>query len=166
MLVFAYLDVRSMECDLKFIGKVLLILFLGITPLGCDDVGDALFDCIDFDRPELTESDPPTGIINEEYFAIIRARIENEPNDDSYIYDFYIEGDLPEGLAFRIDAENRQVIVEGIPLESGIFNFEVEVEVSEENPPAPDPFGEEPAGDDDDLCGSSDLERYSLEIVS
>ena len=69
----------------------------------------------------LKDKDLKVGTVNEFYSDYISAEIKNEPYDNSYVYYFGVTGNLPVGLEW--DVEHRKVFFEGIPLETGSFEF-------------------------------------------
>ncbi|GAA4270143.1 hypothetical protein GCM10022257_22440 [Hyunsoonleella aestuarii] len=101
-----------------------------------------------------------TALVDNFYFDEIRADIKNEPRDNSYYYYFSIDGDLPRGLEFFIDY--RSVIIEGTPLETGIYNFTIRLSVEQAN----DYYEEceNQLNDCDGLCDDTTLQRYRLVV--
>ena len=103
---------------------IYFFLFMSFTLINsCDDI----IDCIIQKNPVLNDKDLKAGILNEFYSDYISAEIENEPNDDSYTYYFFVSGNLPDGLESYVD--NRKVVFEGVPLETGTFEFKIELNV-------------------------------------
>jgi len=77
----------------------------------CLPVTDLLIDCIDDDGPVLNPRVLPNPVLNQSYDVRIIASIDNEPFDDSFLYDIVVSRTLPEGLI--ADIFERQVRISG-----------------------------------------------------
>ncbi len=109
--------------------RQLLLLLLSVLAFSsCDDV----LDCVINVRPELHEKSLAVGFVSEYYSEIITAEIKNEPNDDDYDYYFDVTGRLPEGIIVSYN-RYREVVLKGIPIESGRFTIEVFLEARPED---------------------------------
>ncbi len=134
--------------------KPLLILFLSFSLFNsCQDI----LECVINRRPELSNKRLATGQVNNYYLEEIHAEIKNEPHDNSYDYYFYIDEDLPRGLSYYID--HRNIIIEGQPQASGIFTFDVRLEVEQF-----DDYCENELNDCDGLCEDVTSRTYKLVI--
>lgn len=133
---------------------LLLLSFSFVT--SCQDI----LECVINRHPRLDDKRLITALVDNFYFEEIRADIKNEPRDNSYYYYFSIDGDLPRGLEFFIDY--RSVIIEGTPLETGIYNFTIRLSVEQAN----DYYEEceNQLNDCDGLCDDITLQRYRLVV--
>ena len=122
----------------------------------CENV----LDCIINVRPELHDVNLKEGHLDHYYFDKITAEIKNEPNDNSYDYYFNVSGNIPAGLDVIYDY--REVVLEGIPTESGRFTFRVHLDVDPYNDHYYDEFGN--VVYDDALCTDSTSKTYTLVI--
>lgn len=134
---------------------VALALMLGLSLSSCDLLLDAAIDCLDDDRPQFNRAVLPDPILNQAYRELIQASIKNEPNDDSFEYDFFVSGSLPEGLVTEIS--NREVLVIGTPVELGSFTLGLFVKVI--SPP-----GSSLSGDDSGLCKTTLGRNFDLTV--
>lgn len=132
----------------------LLISFLTFN--GCEDV----LDCIINVRPELHNKTLARATVDEFYSETITAEIKNEPNDNGYDYYFSISGNLPEGIDVIYDY--RDVIIEGVPLESGRFTFRVFLDVEAIDNYYYDDFGNRRYNDP--LCSDNTSRTYTLVV--
>jgi len=128
-----------------------IILFISLS--ACQDI----IDCIINVRPELPDKVLKTGDIEQYYFDEFNAGIKNEPRDDDYDYYFEFYGDLPEGL--EIFFNNKNVAIEGTPIESGLFTFTLYLTV---DPPVNYDF--ETGEYEDSLCSDSTSHKYTIAI--
>lgn len=97
----------------------------------CLPVTDLLIDCIDDDGPVLNPRVLPNPVLNQSYDVRIIASIDNEPFDDSFLYDIVVSRTLPEGLI--ADIFERQVRISGAATELGTFEVDVGVTVEDPN---------------------------------
>ena len=154
--------------------KFIAFAFILLTIVGCDQLKDTLSDCINLDGPRFDEDDIPVAVLNEEYFAEITVSIENNSYDAWYAYDFEYVGNLPYGLEFVVNDDNRSIQIIGTPLQVGSYNIKIKVRATEqeglnnnqyyENTQIEDPFTEEPYDDGDDLCRSRQSKEFTLEV--
>ena len=134
--------------------KRYLYLFISFTLLNsCEDI----IDCIINKIPVLNYKALKVGTVNEFYSDYISAEIKNEPNDNSYDYYFGVSDNLPVGLEWYV--ENRKVVFEGIPLETGRFEFKIELYVE-----GPEDWDSETDTWDDDLCNDFTSGRFTITI--
>lgn len=136
-----------------------IIIFIVSSSLSsCEE----LFDCLWSVKAELPKSRSlKPGSVNVEYNETITASAKNSPRDGDFDYSFDIdEGNLPEGLSYRID--NRVITIFGTPTKSGTYTFLVSVTLT--NPDSIDydqlPFK------NDRVCFDSSLktEEYTITI--
>lgn len=136
--------------------KQISIIFVFISFLcftGCDEI----IECIINKSPELPDKILKVGLVNSYYSDFINAEIKNEPRDDDYDYYFELYGKLPEGIEMTVDY--RRVYFEGIPTESGSFNFTIVLSV---DPPL---YYDDETGDyEDDMCSYSTSKGYTITI--
>lgn len=135
-----------------------LLLFVS----GCEELQEALLDCLDDDGPQFDQHAVPTAVLNEMYYAKIRASINNDPRDTLFDYWIEWEGDLPAGLTLTIPDNDRVAIIEGTPTEYGDFYFKLKVRVKLKDS-AWSSINEEDY--DDGLCYHRDSEGYTLSVV-
>ena len=102
-----------------------------LTLAGCGPVADTLIDCIDDDGPVLNPRIIPNPVLNQSYDVRITASIENEPFDDSFLYDIIVSRTLPPGLI--ADVFERQVRITGAATQLGTFDVDVGVTVEDPN---------------------------------
>lgn len=114
---------------------------------GCDTV----LDCIDNDGPRFPSTLLESPVLNQVYSETVRVSINNEPRDDSFIYNFNISGALPAGLT--TGSSGRDFIFSGTPTELGTFEFTLFVEIDERFQNA-----------DSGLCFYSDSRRYQFTV--
>ncbi|MGK0323598.1 MAG: hypothetical protein ACJAR4_001640 [Psychroserpens sp.] len=134
--------------------KIYLYLLISFTlSNSCKD----LIDCVINKGPVLNYKDLNVGTVNEFYSDYISAEIKNEPSDNSYDYYFGVSDNLPVGLEWYVD--NRKVVFEGTPLETGNFEFKIElyVEGSEDWDSETDTW-------DDDLCNDFTSGKFTITI--
>jgi hypothetical protein len=67
----------------------------------------------------------PVAAKGEYYRAVITSGIDRNPNDDLYDYEYSYDGYLPDGL--YITENDRELVISGIPSESGTFSLDVTV---------------------------------------
>jgi len=85
---------------------------------GCEDLWDAASEAAFGRDLEIVTPKAPAGQVGVAYEWRIQTRIQNEPNDDSYDYDWELrEGELPDGLVFSDEGD--EAMVAGVPEESG-----------------------------------------------
>ncbi|WP_397362550.1 hypothetical protein [Olleya sp. R77988] len=119
----------------------------------CEDI----LECVINRRPELPDISLEEGYLQQIYNQQFDAGIKNEPRDNNYDYYFELVGDLPDGLDMYIDF--RTVIFEGIPLNRGVFEFTLYLDV---DPPV---YYDEETGDyEDAMCSYSTSENYTIII--
>lgn len=145
--------------------KHFLIACIGLLFCSCDEIADAAFDriidCVDLDGPEIETSKLEDAFEGVEYSQVILASIKREPQDDHFLYDFEIEGRLPEGIFLRQEKDSRRIYIEGITTESG--NFPIKITVRVEEPRSPYSIFEEDH-DDTDLCYHSASKEFTLHV--
>jgi len=61
--------------------------------------------------------------LDQNYFQLITAEVDNAANDNAYDYFFRIEGDIPDGI--DIFFFPREIEFSGVPSETGRFNFRI-----------------------------------------
>ncbi|GAA4973780.1 hypothetical protein [Algibacter aquimarinus] len=139
----------------RFIPLILLTLFFSST--NCENI----LDCIINVRPELKDKTLEIGFVDGNYYDNITAQINNEARDNNYDYYFDVSGRLPRGIVVDYDTY-REVILRGVPKESGRFRFTVSLEVVALNEFYYDDFGNEVY--DDPLCTDTTSRTYVLVI--
>ena len=106
--------------------RIRILLFFTILPmlffLGCDSVTRCAVNAYEM----IIYTDRlPVAAVGEYYRTTITAGIDHNPNDDLYDYEFSYDGYLPDGL--YISEDDRELIISGVPKESGTFNLNVSV---------------------------------------
>lgn len=130
---------------------------------GCDIILDEIFDCLDDDGPVFNTSQLPPAVLNQYYSYVVMASIDNEPNDDQFDYSISLQGRLPDGLVMSRYGNDRTVIISGVPVEAGLFNITLYVEVSD---PYESAYQTTNVYDDgDDLCRTTHTQSYSLVVA-
>ena len=137
------------------LGAALVALALG----GCDELDDA-FDCVDGDRPAFGRSELPSPVLNELYRESVTVSIENTSSDDSFEYDFDLEGELPPGIEWY-ESGRRTVTFEGTPIELGTWMPTLGVRVRDGGTGVFDD-----AADTDGLCRTQREATYTIQVVS
>jgi hypothetical protein len=117
---FGYTDMRTRQRLFQL--SLSLILVSGY---GCNNV----IDCLDNDGPEFITNSIANPVVNQEYNQTITVAINNEPRDDSFIYDFSVSGSLPAGITGV--ANGRNYILSGTPTTAGTSSFSLFVMVDE-----------------------------------
>lgn len=117
------ISAKAMRTSVVLAGTLLLS--------SCGPVTDYLIDCIDNDGPQLSPRTIPNPVLNQSYDVRITASINNEPFDDSFLYDIVVSRTLPEGLI--ADIFERQVRITGAATELGTFDIDVGVAVEDPN---------------------------------
>ena len=74
-----------------------------------------------------------------------------------YTYYFFVSGNLPDGLESYVD--NRKVVFEGVPLETGTFEFKIELNVG-----GGGNWDSETDTWDDGLCTDSTSKKFTIII--
>lgn len=126
---------------------------LSVSFLSCEDI----LDCVIGRSASLPNKSFQVGIENIFYSDYISAEVKNDPDDENYDYYFDLYGDLPEGLDYYVD--NRLLIIEGVPTESGYFEFTVHLMVD-----GPIYYDYEDDTYHDPLCSESDSMTYGIVI--
>ena len=114
---------------------------------GCDGV----IDCLDNDGPVFDKAAIRPAVLNEEYTEIIRASVNNEPQDQRFTYLFQLTGQLPAGITTRVAGQ--QFLFTGTPTESGSYPLSLFVEVD-------DGLNAQDSG----LCYVNETENYVLVV--
>ncbi|PIE41480.1 MAG: hypothetical protein CSA49_03170 [Gammaproteobacteria bacterium] len=116
--------------NVRWLKKALSVFVVVVTTClsGCGEVG--LYVCIAGNGPVFQTKSLPDAVLNQHYQADIQVEIENEPQDDWFFYDFSVEDNLPYGLEAYHFNDSRVLSIEGTPTETGIFRFDVLVQVS------------------------------------
>ncbi len=139
--------------------KYILILFIPVFLSSCEEVVDQMVDCVDFDNPEFDVDSLPDAVLGEPYSARIVASIGNEPDDESYDYEFFLYGDLPKGLKLVTEGYEPVAVIKGTPTKAGVFDFTIGVEVTPRFDNSDDPHD-----DGNDLCSATDSIDYSITV--
>jgi hypothetical protein len=98
-----------------------------LTLSGCEDLINSAIECSIKDL-KLENKSLRIGTVGSNYYETISANVKNDPNDDYYLYDFFIKGNLQKGLQFY--TEGNKFVINGVPEEAGTFGFELTVEVT------------------------------------
>jgi len=99
---------------------------------GCDVLFDSALDCIDSDGPTFDRRELAQPVLNQVYSETVTARIENEPRDDRFLYEFDVLGELPPGITWRqLAGSSRRVAFEGTATELGTYEITLVVAVDE-----------------------------------
>lgn len=136
----------------KFLSLFFMLTILSF--ISCQDI----LECIINRHPELPNKTLELAEVNQFYTESIQAEIKNEPLDDSYIYYFSIDGNLPRGIDFYVDY--RTVVFEGVPLVAGSYSFKVRLNVKQESNYLDD--CESSLNDCDGLCSESTSKLYTI----
>lgn len=91
----------------------------------------SLFSCCVIEELEFDKTTLPDAVLNQEYNVTITASVKNNPDDDSFDYDFILIGSLPDGLFFTKDLNNRRVIISGTPTSQGTYILTLKGKVSD-----------------------------------
>lgn len=137
-------------CKKTIIPSVFALFFI-VT--GCQDI----LECVINRKPVITDKRLNTARINQTYFDKLTAQIQNEPRDDAYYYDYYLTGDLPNGIEVFFDF--RDVFIEGIPRERGRYRFTIHLSIAQI-----DDYCENDLNDCDGLCEESTSRTYILTV--
>ncbi|PRP66038.1 hypothetical protein [Nonlabens agnitus] len=132
----------------------LLFIVLSLSFISCDP----LTDCIIPTRPELPSSIFNTAVAGQYYEHSLRAQVNNDPRDDSYVYYFTVTG-LPRGMDY--EQEGRRLFIFGNPSERGDYRIRVFLTVE------PIFFTDDDGGileDGDTLCEDSTSRDYTLSV--
>ena len=107
----------------KFLLSVVFLLMFS----GCEDIINSAVECSIKDV-KLENKTLRIGTVGRNYYETISANVKNDPNDDYYLYDFFITGKLQKGLQFY--TEGHELVINGVPEEVGTIGFELTVEVT------------------------------------
>lgn len=107
---------------MRIISFILLCLFQIFIFQGCDSVTRCAVNAYDM---AIYNDRLPVAAEGEYYRAVITSGIDNNPNDDLYDYQYSYDGFLPDGLS--ISENDRELIISGVPKESGTFKLNVSV---------------------------------------
>ncbi|MEM0931699.1 MAG: hypothetical protein AAGJ12_04495 [Bacteroidota bacterium] len=88
---------------------------------GCDEI----FECVFNINPEIHEKQLVVGVVGERYRDRITAEVRNDVNDNDYDYFFDVIGELPPGIL--VSFNRRSVDLFGVPEETGVYRFQVEL---------------------------------------
>ncbi|MFD1315716.1 hypothetical protein [Namhaeicola litoreus] len=127
--------------------KYALIIGFLLPFLSCEAIIDDAINCGPKDAV-LEKKQLRVGKVNVNYVDSIKASVKNEPGDDDYPYNFFIEGNLPKGLYGEVYRNKLDIL--GIPTEAGSFRINITVSVT---------FGEDPT------CSKSTTESYIISIT-
>ncbi|MGJ5642437.1 hypothetical protein [Formosa sp. S-31] len=142
------------SCLVQYNTKQILVL-LGLLLFSCDEINLDLTDCIVRKSTELPDKLLKPGHTGKYYYDELKASVSNDPDDDGYYYNFYVEENLPEGI--NVSFDGRYVIFEGITLRKGQFNIYISLVV--------EPYEDDEVNIDLDLCPIGSIrKRYTLEI--
>jgi len=96
----------------------------------CDALIDNALDCVDSDGPEFDRRILASPVLNQVYNETLTVRINNEPLDDRFQYDFEILGEPPEGITITQEpGRGRRLFFEGTAVEEGTFELRIFVSV-------------------------------------
>ncbi|MDH5180492.1 MAG: hypothetical protein OEZ39_19440 [Gammaproteobacteria bacterium] len=101
--------------------KAVIIALLALASTACA----SLCDIAKFDQKTI-----PDAILNQTYETYITASVGNNPEDDMFNYTFSFNGELPTGMSYTLDQQNRRVYISGTPIESGTFVFTLKVSIN------------------------------------
>jgi hypothetical protein len=128
--------------------KILLSVVFLLTFSGCEDIINSAVECSIKDV-KLENKTLRIGTVGRNYYETISANVKNDPNDDYYMYDFFITGKLQKGLQYY--TEGNKFVINGVPEEAGIIGFELTVEVT---------LDDEALG----LCTETAMRSYELTV--
>lgn len=110
--------------------KPSLLLIAASMLAACDALIDNALDCVDSDGPEFDRRVLASPVLNQVYNETLTVRIENEPLDDRFLYDFEIIGEPPEGITITQEpGRGRRLFFEGTAIEEGTFDLRIFVAV-------------------------------------
>lgn len=131
----------------------LFLLVCCILLLSCE----AIIECVINRRPVMPNKIFDEGAVGYFYTDEFTSEIKNEPQDNDYDYFYTFYGDLPEGLEFYTDY--RTVIIEGTPIEQGVFEFTIYLDVD-----PPEYYDEDSGEYEDSLCSSSTSKDFTIVV--
>lgn len=103
--------------------QITLVFLLFISLVSCDNALECAFGL----EPEINEDILDSARLDQNYFDLITAEIDNAANDNDYDYFFRVEGDIPPGI--DIIFFPREIEFSGVPTQTGRFNFRVYLSV-------------------------------------
>jgi len=107
-----------------------LLLITATLLVSCDALIDNALDCVDSDGPDFDRRVLASPVLNQVYSETLTVRIENEPLDDRFLYDFEILGEPPEGITITQEpGRGRRLFFEGSAVEEGTFELRIFVAV-------------------------------------
>jgi hypothetical protein len=107
--------------------KILFLIVFLLAFSGCEDIINSVVECSIKDV-KLENKTLRIGTVGRNYYETISANVKNDPNDDYYMYDFFITGKLQKGLQFY--TEGNKFVINGVPEEAGTIGFVLTVEVT------------------------------------
>jgi len=110
--------------------KIAVVFCAVLLGSGCESA----IDCLDNDGPEFDTSSIGNPVLNQVYSETIVVSINNEPRDDNFLYEFNLQGELPDGVTGF--SAGRNYVLNGTPIEEGTFRFTVYVTVNDSLLPA------------------------------
>jgi len=128
--------------------RLVIISIICITVCSCDEIYECLFDI----NPEIHKKQLSVATLGESYFERITAEINNEVNDDDYLYYFEVVGELPLGIYF--ERNRRSISFYGTPEVLGTYRFRVELFV--------DYSYDYDSFDNSPTCEESTSERFTI----
>ena len=113
-------SLKNMKQNIRLL-KISAIASMAFIFFGCDEIIECVFNI----NPEINDKQLVIGVVGERYRDRITAQINNEVNDNDYDYFFDVFGELPPGIF--VDFNRRSIDIFGIPEESGVYRFQVEL---------------------------------------
>jgi hypothetical protein len=127
--------------------RYLIITVFLLPLLSCEAIINDAINCGPKDAV-LEKKQLRVGKLNSNYVDSIKASVKNEPGDEDYPYNFFIDGDFPKGIYAEVHRNRLDII--GVPTETGNFRINITVSVN---------FGEDPT------CYKSTTESYTITVT-
>jgi len=137
--------------------KKQLIISTFFSLISCSEI---LEDCLFSTIPNIKTNNIANGTIGNQYIQVINGEVKNNTNDNDFIYDFEITNKLPDGLNYNVTG--RKLIIEGIPLEKGLFSFEVKMTIAQN---CTDSITNDEGSDCDDVCDFNDSDSKKFKLI-
>ena len=109
-------------------------------------------DCILKIEPQIVEKNLNNGIVSQLYEDYVAVTIVNAPDDNYYIKDFSIEGNLPPGITATPDGT--KLYLDGRPTLAGTYDFNVTLILTD--------YDDET--NNDNLCGNTISKPFQITI--
>ncbi|MFL1013025.1 hypothetical protein [Flavisericum labens] len=102
----------------------IVVLAVSFTLFNCEAANNCLRDL----KPsELPNKELKLGYLGKNYYDELIPYIPKSPDTDVYVWDFEIEGSVPEGINVYLGLDKR--IFEGVPKQTGIYDLKIFLDV-------------------------------------